>query len=75
MEASPLFLGGVCEAAHECRIQHCKFYYVTPAGDARHEMSNWWAWPVAMIPVAIIGLVLSTRVWNARPPKAAASSH
>ena len=35
MEASPLFLGGVCEAAHECRIQHCKFYYVTPAGDAR----------------------------------------
>jgi hypothetical protein len=25
----------VCEAAHECRIAHCKFYDVTPAGDAR----------------------------------------
>ena len=33
-EASVEILGGVCEAAHECRIQHCKFYDVTPAGDA-----------------------------------------
>lgn len=34
-EASVEILGGVCEAAHECRISHCKFYDVTPAGDAR----------------------------------------
>jgi hypothetical protein len=34
-EASVEIMGGVCEAAHECRIKHCKFYDVTEAGDAR----------------------------------------
>ena len=31
------------------------------------EASNWIAWPAAMIPVSIIGLLLATRVWNAKP--------
>ncbi|MCL2822695.1 MAG: MFS transporter [Polyangiaceae bacterium] len=31
------------------------------------DPANWIAWPAAMIPVAIIGLVLATRVWNAKP--------
>ena len=29
--------------------------------------ANWSVWPMAMIPVALIGLVLATRVWNAKP--------
>ena len=34
--------------------------------------ANWNVWPIAMIPVALIGLVLATRVWNAKPqPKKA----
>ena len=33
---------------------------------AAKVVSNWQAWPVAMIPVAAIGLVLSIRLWNAR---------
>ena len=28
---------------------------------------NWSAWPIAMIPVAAIGLILAFRVWNAYP--------
>lgn len=28
--------------------------------------SNWQGWPIAMIPVAAIGLALSFRIWNAR---------
>jgi OPA family glycerol-3-phosphate transporter-like MFS transporter len=28
---------------------------------------NWLAWPVAMIPVALLGFVLATRVWRAKP--------
>jgi OPA family glycerol-3-phosphate transporter-like MFS transporter len=28
---------------------------------------NWAAWPIAMIPMALIGLVLAMRVWNAKP--------
>jgi OPA family glycerol-3-phosphate transporter-like MFS transporter len=31
------------------------------------EPSNWLAWPVAMIPIALIGLVLAFRVWSAYP--------
>lgn len=28
---------------------------------------NWISWPLSMIPVSIVGLVLATRVWNAKP--------
>jgi len=36
---------------------------VGPATDP----ANWNWWPIAMIPVAIIGFVLALRVWNAKP--------
>jgi len=36
---------------------------VGPATDP----ANWRPWPVAMIPMAAIGLILATRVWNAKP--------
>jgi OPA family glycerol-3-phosphate transporter-like MFS transporter len=31
------------------------------------EPSSWLAWPVAMIPFALIGFLLALRVWNAKP--------
>ena len=44
---------------------------VGPATDP----ANWLAWPVAMIPFALIGLLLATRVWNAKPqPKTKAAA-
>jgi MFS transporter, OPA family, glycerol-3-phosphate transporter len=33
---------------------------------AAKVVSSWQAWPIAMIPVAAIGLVLSMRLWNAQ---------
>jgi OPA family glycerol-3-phosphate transporter-like MFS transporter len=37
------------------------------------KIDSWYGWPVAMIPIAVIGLGLSLSVWNARvQPKAAA---
>ena len=36
---------------------------VGPATDP----ANWSAWPLAMIPFALIGTLLATRVWNAKP--------
>jgi len=36
------------------------------------EPANWIAWPVAMIPVAIVGLYLTTRIWTATASKSAA---
>lgn len=34
---------------------------------ASTDPANWTAWPLAMIPMALIGLALSLRLWNARP--------
>ncbi len=31
------------------------------------DPNNWVAWPATMIPLAIIGLILALRIWNARP--------
>jgi len=39
---------------------------------AATDPANWKAWPLAMIPLAAIGLLLATRLWNAKPkPKSA----
>ncbi len=40
---------------------------VLPQGDAAKIPGNWIYWPLAMIPMALIGLALCTRVWNAKP--------
>lgn len=32
---------------------------------------NWLSWPISMIPVALLGTLLATRIWNAKPQKAA----
>lgn len=31
------------------------------------DPGNWYAWPIAMIPIALIGLILAARVWHAFP--------
>ncbi len=36
------------------------------------DPANWQAWPIAMIPLALIGFILALRLWNAKPkPKTA----
>ena len=36
------------------------------------DPANWQAWPMAMIPIAALGLFLAARLWNAKPkPKSA----
>ncbi len=48
---------------------------VLPEGDAMKSASNWSSWPLAMIPLAILGLVLASRVWNAKPQRGGAAAH
>jgi OPA family glycerol-3-phosphate transporter-like MFS transporter len=38
-----------------------------PSGDAAKEVANWSTWPLALLPLSFLGLLLATRVWNARP--------
>lgn len=40
---------------------------ILPEGEAQQVLDNWTAWPVAMIPVAVLGLLLALRVWHAKP--------
>ena len=36
---------------------------------------NWSSWPLSMIPLALLGFILATRVWNAKPkPKKSSAS-
>lgn len=50
------------------------FWYAwrLPKGDATHEPKNWIEWPLWMIPVALVGLFLAAKLWNATPSKGAA---
>ncbi len=43
-----------------------------PSGEAAKDTANWSNWPIALVPLSFVGLLLATRVWNAKPqPKAA----
>lgn len=42
---------------------------ILPQGDAAKDPSNWRSWPLAMVPVALVGLAFCAMVWNARPQK------
>jgi OPA family glycerol-3-phosphate transporter-like MFS transporter len=48
--------------------------HVLPQGDAAKIAANWINWPIAMVPMAFLGLLLCTRVWNARPQGAPAAA-
>jgi OPA family glycerol-3-phosphate transporter-like MFS transporter len=34
------------------------------------DPSNWLPWPIAMVPIALLGVILAARVWHARPQAA-----
>jgi len=40
---------------------------MTPSGDAAKDPSNWLGWPLFLVPFALLGLLLSTRIWGALP--------
>jgi hypothetical protein len=48
---------------------------IIPQGADAKIAENWRSWPIAMIPIAIIGLTLCARLWNARPQKARHIEH
>jgi MFS transporter, OPA family, glycerol-3-phosphate transporter len=46
---------------------------ILPSGDAAKDPANWTNWPIAMVPVALVGFLFCLKVWNAKPqPKSAA---
>ena len=45
-----------------------------PKAPAWKDPANWSAWPIAMIPAALVGFLLALRLWNAKP-KAQRAAH
>ncbi len=54
-------------------VQSFLYASILPSGDAAKDPANWIPWPVAMLPVALVGFALATRLWNARPQRQAAA--
>ncbi|NVB77863.1 MAG: MFS transporter [Kofleriaceae bacterium] len=42
---------------------------------AAAKTENWHIWPYAMIPVALIGFLLTLKIWNARPRSGSSGGH
>ena len=40
---------------------------ILPSGAEAKDPNNWSNWPIALVPLSVVGLVLATRVWNAKP--------
>jgi OPA family glycerol-3-phosphate transporter-like MFS transporter len=49
------------------------FGAILPTGELAKDPLAWRIWPIVLLPVAAVGLVFCSRVWNARPQKAAAA--
>jgi len=39
------------------------------------QIDNWSIWPYAMIPIALVGFLLTLRIWNAKPRKGGGGGH
>jgi hypothetical protein len=39
------------------------------------NVDNWHIWPYAMIPVALVGFLLTLRIWNAKPRSGGGGGH
>ena len=48
-------------------IQSFAAGYMTPTGADAADPEKWIGWPAFLVPFALIGLVLSLRIWNAAP--------
>ena len=43
--------------------------WVLPTGAAKASAANWWTWLAVMLPVALVGMLLGLKLWNARPSR------
>ena len=48
------------------------FGRILPKPPLDADPANWWRWPVGLSGAAVVGLLLSLRVWNSRPDRSGA---
>ena len=52
-------------------VQSVLLGFVLPTGEAQTDPANWRIWLLVILPVSIMGLLLSLRIWNAKPRQSA----
>jgi OPA family glycerol-3-phosphate transporter-like MFS transporter len=62
LPASKIFSEKTCELSSWKLLIHPQISNPEAA-----KISNWSIWPYAMIPVALVGFLLTLRIWNAKP--------
>jgi OPA family glycerol-3-phosphate transporter-like MFS transporter len=40
---------------------------ITPTGAAKAEPGEWNLWPLFLVPLALLGMIMALRIWNAKP--------
>jgi len=50
-------------------VQSISIGALAPVGDAAKNPDNWVNWPLFLVPWALIGCLLSIKIWNAAPKK------
>lgn len=53
-------------------VQYLTLGHMVPTGDAQTNPANWYIWPQMLIPAAVVGLLLGSRIWNSKPAKGGA---
>jgi OPA family glycerol-3-phosphate transporter-like MFS transporter len=48
-------------------VQSIILGFVLPTGEEQTDPANWRIWLLVILPVAVMGLLLSLRIWNAKP--------
>ncbi len=56
-------------------LQSLVLGYVLPNKAGESVLANWNAWPLAILPAAVVGFVLATRIWNAKAQPKSAAAH
>ena len=50
-------------------IQSLSIGALAPVGEAAKDPNNWSNWPLFLMPWALVGCLLSMKIWNAAPKK------
>lgn len=56
-------------------VQSVVIGHLVPVGEAAKDASNWTAWPLFLTPFALIGFLMTLKIWNALPRPKTAIEH
>jgi OPA family glycerol-3-phosphate transporter-like MFS transporter len=56
-------------------FQYATVGHSLPEGEAAADPANWSIWPLSLLGIGVLGVLLATRIWNAKPSAKGAAAH